>query len=183
MSVVITLVAGAAWLCGTATSAPQADPNGPIVTAPKGGDAGDVWQQFAICMSKHTGRRVTVGAPPGYGINIAGPSRPYASDAEEAAFRARMRAAGAACGRILRPIQPDFGSPAFEAKFRDAMLAMARCIRRHGVNVADPIVKKLAAGGYNVTWPATPGVPTSGPRWAAARKACQSLVTPLFQSK
>jgi hypothetical protein len=180
---VVAAAVAAAWLCATAVGAPLADPNGPIVTAPKGGGAGDLWQKFAICVSKHTGRRVTVGAPPGFGINIAGPSQPYASPADEAAARARMRAAGVACGRILAPIQPDFNSSAFEAKFRDAMLSMARCIRRHGINVGDPIIKKLVGGGYNVTWPAAPGVSTSGPRWNDARKACQYLVTPLFQSK
>jgi hypothetical protein len=169
---------------GPAMGMVLSSPAPPIVTAPPpGNSANEVWGKFAICMSQHTGRRVSVGRPPGYGIQVSGPTRPYASEADRKAFMERMRAAGLACGRILAPIQRQYNTSEFEARFRDAMLAMARCMRRKGVNVADAIVTKRPGGGYSVVWPRTQGIQMNSPQWIKARNECQKLVSPLFQTR
>src|SRR5689334_8364662 len=123
----ICLCLAAGVLAAAALAGAPADVNPPVVTAPtSSNDAASAWAKAAACLSKKLGRRVTVGAPPNYGVQIAGPAHPYASEAERLAFRARLERAMAACGRYLRPIQGDVNSSEFEAKFRYAMLAAAR---------------------------------------------------------
>src|SRR5205823_9962760 len=109
-----------------------------------------------------TGRHVSVGRAPNFGIQMSGPAHPYASEDERKAFMTRLRAAQSKCGRLLFPATGDVNSPAFEAKFRDAMLKAAACMRARGINVGDPLIKRHSGGGYTVSWPHGPAVSTSG---------------------
>jgi hypothetical protein len=170
---------GAACGAGVATSSPRAAraTNPPIVTAPTTVDPLRAWQRFAACMSTHTGVHVVVMPPPHYGVRIFLPARANrtpATPAEQAAFETRTRAANATCHHFLQAIQKTSTSSQDEAKFRDQALAFARCMRRHGVNVGDPIIKKVV-GGFDLSWPPAPGVSLGGPRWETAAKACRSL--------
>lgn len=156
--------------------------NPPIVTAPTGVDAHRAWQQFAACMSKNVGLRVTIMAPPLYGIRIAGPtSGQPPTPAQQAAFEARTHTANAICHHYLAAIQKNSNTSQDEARFRDRMLGFARCMRRHGVNVGDPIIKKVV-GGFDVTVPPGPGVRTGSVRWHSAEASCRSL-NPLLGGK
>ncbi len=158
------------------TSAAYASsPPGQIVTKPTSANAHDAWVKFAACMSRGVGIKVEVMPPPRYGIRIFVPALPQQpTPAEAAAFRTKTRVANAACHHFLQPVQQSSTSSRDEAKFRDAMLKFAVCVRQHGIKVGDPIITKVA-GGFDASWPDTPGVRISGPRWQAAQKACRSL--------
>ena len=164
-------VAGA-YGSGRAGSSAPAATNPPVVPAPKGVDPLRAWQRFVACMSTG-GLRVTLMPPPLYGVRIGGLPR-NATAAQQAAFEAKIRATNATCHRYLAPIQKSSTSPQDEARFRDQALAFARCMRRHGVNVGDPIVHKVA-GGFDLSFPPTPGVTVGGRRWQAASTACRAF--------
>jgi hypothetical protein len=130
-------------------------------------------------MEQHGAGKVTVLPSPRFGVRIQFNLPRNPTRAQQAAAEARIHAANAACRRFLRPVQKDTTSSQDEAKFRDGMLAFARCMRRHGVNVPDPIIKRIA-GGFDVSWGRTPGVIQGGARWRQAQRACRSL-NPLEQ--
>jgi hypothetical protein len=165
---------------GPASSSAPAATSGPVVPAPKGVDPLQAWQRFVACMSKGTGLRVSLMPPPRYGVRIGGLAR-NSTPAQQAAFDANVRAANARCHRYLTPIQKSSNSSQDEARFRDQALALARCLRRHGVDVGDPIIRKVA-GGFDLSWPPTSGVAVGGRRWHAALDACRA-VNPIVNGK
>jgi hypothetical protein len=86
---------------------------------------------------------------------------------------ARMQAAMKACQKELPNGGPGNRSPAEQAKFRDAALKFARCMRSHGVNVPDPQVN--GGAGLLRLGPAS-GVNPSSPAFQKAQQACQNLL-------
>src|SRR3954454_21217063 len=83
----------------------------------------------------------------------------------------------AACGGAGKPSSADT-----EAKNRQAMLAFARCMRAHGVDMADP---KFSDDGHRVNFSAG-GKTTSKATLDTAQKACahyQKAVEPSSTSK
>jgi hypothetical protein len=170
-------LATVAAACGAAAvAAGSATANPPIVTAPTGADVHRAWQGYVACMNDQPGLRVTLMPPPRYGVMIAptGGAASLRTAAARAAFEARAHAANAVCRRFLAPIQKGSRSAQTEAAFRDRALAFARCMRRHGVSIGDPMIKKVV-GGFDVSWPPSPGVAVGGRRWQRAATACRSL--------
>jgi hypothetical protein len=170
------LVAVAALLAATGIATATAGANPPIVTAPKGADVRQAWQRFVACMNKQSALRVTLMPPPQYGVMIQSTGGPASlrTAAQRATFYDHVHAANASCHHFLAAIQKSSSSAQTEAQFRDRALAFARCLRSHGVDVGDPVVTKVV-GGFDVSWPPSPGVGVGGPRWQRAASACRSL--------
>jgi hypothetical protein len=119
---------------------------------------------FARCMRSH-------------GVNLPDPTQ-----GSDGGFRqrvpgniapARMQAAMKACQKELPNGGPRNLSPEQQAKFRDAALKFARCMRSHGVNVPDPQVG--GGGGFLRLGPAS-GVNPQSPAFQTAQKACRNLL-------
>lgn len=176
------VLASAAFFSQAASSFAAGSP--PIVTAPSssGTDPAEAWENTAVCLSKELGRHVSVGRAPHYGVQISGPAHPYASEEAQKAFRAQSIAAMRKCGHYLASLQAHLFTPEAQARFEDLMLEAARCMRRHGISVGDPIIGRSATGGYSIRWPHSPGVATSGPRWNRAWSACGRAATNFFTS-
>jgi hypothetical protein len=121
----------------------------------------------------NTGFKVAVGA--------AGPGNLK----DNPAFNAAQKA----CQPILDKVQQDMPrpSPEEQAKMRDDALAMARCMRAHGIDMPDPTfdanggvsvqIKKPATGSTPTTGAATAGGgvvvnPTDDPKFKAAMEVC-----------
>jgi hypothetical protein len=82
----------------------------------------------------------------------------------------QQRAAEQACAKYQKQIKPPAGanSPEREAKFRQAALANARCMRAHGINMPDP---QFGENG-EVRQRIGPGIEPTDPKFQAAQKAC-----------
>jgi len=101
---------------------------------------------------------------------------------------ARTNAAQKACQPIMDKAQQDAPRPsaAEQAKMRDRLLAFAKCMRAHGVDMPDPtfdgngsvkIQTHGSASGPNNSGASSNGVgagPPKDPKFQAASKACQS---------
>jgi hypothetical protein len=100
-----------------------------------------------------------------------------------------FNAAHTACQPILDKVQQDMPrpSPEEQAKMRDDALAMARCMRAHGIDMPDPTfdanggvsiqIKKPATGSTSTAGASTAGGgvtvnPTDDPKFKAAMEAC-----------
>jgi hypothetical protein len=75
----------------------------------------------------------------------------------------KVKAAAQACNKYL----PNGGAPEKPDPQQQQMLAFARCMRQHGINMPDP----KPGGGIDAD--AAAGVNPSSPRFKAAWKACQ----------
>lgn len=181
--VVLGLLAAAAAGCGHGSSH-SADASGvakdtPVGARPSGSDVQDQWVKYVACMKSHG--VATIEAVPGAkgGVRIGGPPA-GSSKAEQEAFQARINLADRACKHLLHAQQSNV-SAAEEARFRDGMYAFAKCVRRHGIDLPDPKIVRVA-GGFDVSFPTKAGaVPAQlSPGWRTAEAACQSL-NPLLQ--
>ena len=102
----------------------------------------DAMLAFAKCMREHGvdmpdpvvnadgGMTVSIGAEGGKPIDTK-----------------TMQAADEACKQLM-PARPDGGPTQMTAEQQDAMLAFAKCMREHGVNMPDP---EFGSGGTKVT--------------------------------
>ncbi len=186
VGIAVALLAGAAFASrATGLRAGLASGNPPIVTAPSSSstDPAVAWEKTAICLSKELGRHVSVGRAPHYGVQISGPAHPYPSPEAQKAFRVQMIAAMRKCRQWLAALQAPLFTPEAQARFKDLMLQGARCMRRHGFSVGDPIIgPSPTGGGYSIHWPHAPGVATSGPRWNRAWAVCGKGAIDFFSS-
>jgi hypothetical protein len=126
-------------------------------TSPAGGDVKQQALAYARCMRQH-------------GINLPDPrfdaqghmaqQLPAGSGPDDPKFKA----ADQACKQHL----PDGGAPPRpDPQQQQQMLAFARCMRQHGINIPDP----KPGGGIDVDGDA--GVNPNDPKFKAAEQACQ----------
>jgi hypothetical protein len=129
-------------------------------------DPGDAMLAFARCMRENgvevpdpQGGRITIR--PGGGGGGASPERPATGE------RAKIDKARAACAEHLEGVRPQL-SEADRAELQDAMLAYARCMREHGVDVPDPTFDGQG-GGLRMRLESR-----DDPDFEEAQQACQS---------
>jgi len=126
----------------------------------------DAMLAFAKCMREHGvdmpdpvvnadgGMTVSIGAEGGKPIDTK-----------------TMQAADEACKQLM-PARPDGGPTQMTAEQQDAMLAFAKCMREHGVNMPDP---EFGNGGTKVTIGGE-GIAFDSPTFKAADEACRSIM-------
>lgn len=90
----------------------------------------------------------------------------------------RNRAAADKCGKHLQD-GGDAPDPAQQAKFQDAFVKYARCMRAAGVNVPDP---KPGAGGLVVDTRDPRAPKPESPAFKAADRKCHSLLADVDKS-
>ena len=117
---------------------------------------------FAECMRENG---VDMPDPqPGGGSLVVGPGQ---EQADESTFRE----AEEACEEFRQDVEGTFGQGGEPpAEFQDALLAMARCMREHGVDVPDPT---FGAGGEAK---AELSVDINDPKFEEAQQACAEQV-------
>jgi hypothetical protein len=94
----------------------------------------------------------------------------------EGGSREKADAADRACRKYLDKVKPREMSEEQQKEFRDGALAMARCMREHGVDMPDPTfgpngqatIRMGGGKGRN-------GLSPDDPRFKAAQEACQKL--------
>jgi hypothetical protein len=113
---------------------------------------------FARCMRQHG---INVPDPkPGGGIEIKGSGGPGGAKPDDLKFKAAQQA----CNKYL----PNGGQPTKpNPQEQQQMLAFARCMRQHGINIPDPSPN----GGIEMR--GVPGVNPDSPTFQAAQQACQ----------
>ena len=79
------------------------------------------------------------------------------------------------CRPIMQRALPNGGQPTAEerAKFQDAALKFAQCMRRHGVDMPDP---DFSGGGGGFLRLGGKGVDPNDPSFRRAQEACQKLL-------
>jgi hypothetical protein len=77
-----------------------------------------------------------------------------------------------ACQKLLPNGGPGNQTPEERAKFRDAALKFAQCMRSHGVNIPDP---QPGNGGIRIGGPGS-GVDPNSPTFQNAQKTCEKLL-------
>lgn len=85
----------------------------------------------------------------------------------------KFRAATEKCRKHLRFGGGERPSPAQQAKFRDAFLKFARCMRANGVNVPDP---KFGGGAGFVMRMGPRGINPESPKFRKAEAKCRPLL-------
>jgi hypothetical protein len=73
-----------------------------------------------------------------------------------------------ACRHLMEDAGPASLSPAEQEDTQDAMLAFARCMRDHGIDMPDP-----EPGGTGIRTKAGAGADPESPEFGAAEKRCQ----------
>jgi hypothetical protein len=127
-------------------------------------DPEDAMLAFARCMREH-------------GVNIPDPSRSGGGFRFRSGARgpdpssAKFREAERACQRFLEQAKPLNLSEEDRAAMQDAALEYAKCMREHGVDMADP-----DTSGPGIKMQLPKGVGPDNPRFEAAQKACQSIM-------
>lgn len=147
-----------------------------------GGGTGDSQQdkafqgalKFAKCMREH-------------GIDMPDPQRDSNGGIKQTfngrpGSRAAMEAAQNACKKYLQTGGGRAPSAAEQAKIKNAMLAYAKCMRDHGIDVPDP---KFSGGGIQFQLGSKSGSSSgpnpNSPAFKAADKACHSTLSGLQQ--
>jgi hypothetical protein len=131
-------------------------------TSPGGGDPTQAALAYARCMRQHgvnvpdpkvdANGRIAQQMPPG-----VGPDDP------------KVKAAQQACKQYA----PNGGEPEkVDPQQQQQMLAFARCMRQHGINIADP------KPGEGINADGAAGVNPNSPEFKAADQACQQYVPP-----
>ena len=126
----------------------------------------DAMLAFARCMREHGVDMPdpVVGADGGMTVSIgAEGGKPI--DAKT------LQTADEACKQLM-PARPDGGSTQMTPEQQDAMLAFAKCMREHGVNMPDP---EFGSGGTKVAIGAD-GLSFDSPTFKAANEACRSIM-------
>jgi hypothetical protein len=135
--------------------------NKPTATTSGGGssDPRQAALNFARCMRQHG---IDVPDPkPGGGIEIKGGGGPGGVNPDDPKFKAAQQA----CNKYL----PNGGQPPKpNPQEQQQMLAFARCMRQHGINIPDPSPN----GGIEIKG-GPGGVNPDSPTFKAAQQACQ----------
>lgn len=141
---------GSPHVAALSTSSKTTTSSAPIV--PRGGS----FQRFVTCMQQH-GVQAQLG-PQGHGVSLSGtPKGPS------------MARAQTACQKYLPGGGPPALTPAQVAQRAKAMLAFARCMRKHGVpNFPDP----NGQGAFDLS---SLGRIKESPALQGAGRVCQSL--------
>jgi hypothetical protein len=144
-----------------ASAAPDASGSPAPSVAPE-----DAMLAFAKCMREHGVDMPdpVVNSDGGMTVSI-GPGDGKAIDPKA------MQAANEAC-KDLMPPPPDGVSMQLTPEQQDAMLAFAKCMREHGVDMPDP---EFGSGGGPVMIGAE-GISFDSPTFKAADEACRSIV-------
>jgi hypothetical protein len=140
----------------------------PLLTVREQNTASDDLARYVSCMQKHgVHAEVLPGSRRGVRLSNPDSSRPDLS-------QSAIQAADRACHALLKPTQTE-PSNRQEAEFRDKALAFAKCLRRHGIQVGDPVIKRVA-GGFDLTLPPPPGQSSAdlSAAWQQASAACSS---------
>jgi hypothetical protein len=80
----------------------------------------------------------------------------------------KFREAQEACGKHLENARPRNLSPEQEQEMREAMLAFARCMREHGVDIPDPQFGEGGGAGLRLR-----NVNPNDPKFRQAEEACR----------
>lgn len=90
----------------------------------------------------------------------------------EAGQEDTVEAAHKACEKYMQAAGPGSMSAENRQKFQDAMVAFARCMRSHGIDMPDPDM----TGGGGIIMRARPGerMPEDDPEFSAAEKECRA---------
>lgn len=164
---------GAALLCATTIAACG---GGGADVPDRVSDARDSAVKFAQCMREHGVDMPDpkVDANGGMAVTLKGGPKSGNTEAD-------LEQAQKACGKFME--DAGAGKPldaAAQAKLQDAMLAHARCMREHGIDMPDP---EFSTSGGRVTSkirrkagddPSQDG--PDSPRFRAADKACRPLL-------
>jgi hypothetical protein len=129
--------------------------------------------QFAQCMRAHGINMPdpTSNGNGGFSVRISGKG--------SEGGMAQMQAAQKACQKYQPKLSGGTSdNPAQFAQMQDRMLAFARCMRRHGINMPDPKFTNNGGGPIGVTL-GKPGSNSFDPRssqFQSAQKACSSYL-------
>jgi hypothetical protein len=92
----------------------------------------------------------------------------------------KMNAADAVCHHFMADAAPNGKGPGLSTEDQDKVLAFAKCMRDHGIDMPDP---DFSAGGFSIRVNAGGNTNTSGgagpkddPAFQAAQTACSSLL-------
>jgi hypothetical protein len=80
----------------------------------------------------------------------------------------KFREAQEACGKYLENARPRNLSPEQEQEMREAMLAFAKCMREHGVDIPDPQFGEGGGAGLRLR-----NVNPNDPKFREAEEACR----------
>jgi len=153
-------------------SSGDSDGNSSKATSSSGSANGDPQEaalKWARCMRKNgvdvpdpevNGGRITMRARGGAKTFALGP------DSE------KFRAAQKKCGTPFGNARPPQMSEADRQEFEDALLAFAKCMREHGVDMPDP---KFQQGG-GVFQMGGPGINADSSHFQEAQKACEPIM-------
>ena len=159
ISCATALVVAAAG-CGTSKKNSRvAVPGAAVATSAGTPNAHDLFVRYAACLRAHGIPDAKALPGPASGVGWVNGTRAVVSAADRA------------CRDILKP-QEQPRTAASDARFRDGMFAFARCLRKQGIDVGDPILKRVA-GGFDVSFPDPQ--PQESPRWNAAAAVCNRL--------
>jgi hypothetical protein len=127
----------------------------------------DAMLAFAKCMREHGVDMPdpVVNADGGMSVTIGG-------DGSKPLDAKTMQAADEAC-KDLMPGRPDGGPAQVTPEQQDAMLAFAKCMREHGVDMPDPEFG-TGAGAFQI---GGDGIAFDSPTFKAADEACRSTMT------
>jgi hypothetical protein len=128
----------------------------------------DAALDFARCMREH-GIDMPDPKPGQGGVQLTVP---------DGKSQDEVQAADSACRKYLDKVKPQAMSEEQQKEFRDKALAMARCMREHGVDMPDPTFgpngqATIKIGGGKG---ASNGMRPDDPRFQKAQEACQKLL-------
>jgi hypothetical protein len=139
-------------------------------------DPQDAALKWARCMRKNG---VDVPDPEVNGGRITMRARAGTATSGVTPDSAKFRAAQKKCGTPFGNARPPQMSEADRAEFQDALLAFAKCMREHGVNMPDPKFGQGAGGGVFQFGGPGSGIDPQSPRFQAAQKACDPIMQKL----
>lgn len=168
---------GAVALCATTVAACGGAKSDTLTdAADRASKARDGALKFAQCMREHGVDMPDpkVDADGRVAVTLKGGPRSGGAEAD-------LDAAQKACGKHMEDVAGDPPDAATQAKQQDAMLAFARCMRKHGVDMPDP---EFSSSGGRMTSKirrregAAAGSDASpdSPRFKAAEEACRPLL-------
>lgn len=136
-------------------------------------DPEDAFVEFARCMREH-GVDMPDPQPGGGGVVRVGPGPGEGLDPASEEFRE----ADEACRPILEEAMGEMPEPSPEeqAEMRDRMLAFARCMREHGVDMPDPTFGEDGSAMVELGPADEVRGPEDDPDFAEAQEACGDLL-------
>jgi hypothetical protein len=166
----VALCAATVAACGGSTPDTVSD------AADRASKARDGALKFAQCMREHGVDMPDPKVDASGRVAVTLTGGPKSGNAE-----ADLEAAQKECGKFMEDVKGDPPDAATQAKQQDAMLAFARCMREHGVDMPDP---EFSSSGGRMTSKirrregaqAGTGDGPDSPRFNAADEACRPLL-------